>query len=77
MGCKLTVSVHPSKSQMSKDTKSINIPSSPILLGESKQPLVEVPPDQEDPPVANAETICRKDFLSKKYVPPKKTWTPP
>jgi len=77
MGCKLTISIHPSKSPLNKGKKTIDIPSSPILPSESKQPVVEESPDKEEPPVATVETITRKDFLSKKYVPPKKSWTPP
>jgi len=77
MGCKLTISIHPSKSPLNKDKKTIDIPSSPIVPSDSKQPVVEESPDKEEPSVATVETITRKDFLSKKYVPPKKTWTPP
>ena len=84
MGCKLTVSVHPSKSPLHKSFKK----STPAVATD----VTEDAPDKEDGvPTTDQETIAtspdqvvckdlRENFLSKRYVPPppkKKGWTPP
>lgn len=88
MGCKLTVSVHPSKSPLHKSFKKSTSLESPAVATD----VTEDAPDKEDsvPTVDKKNTatspdqvVCkdlRENFLSKRYVPPppkKKGWTPP
>ena len=88
MGCKLTVSVHPSKSPLHKSfKKSTTLDSPAVATG-----FTEDAPDKEDgvPSVVHEPTATspdqvkckdlRANFMSTRYIPPppkKKRWTPP
>ena len=90
MGCKLTISVHPSKSPIPKHRK--DIPKSPIIVAEAslrKAPKARdtiTAPDALDAPDApdtpeddtKKEKRSRCNFLSERFVPPvKQKWVPP